>query len=423
MIVTVWKLIRREMAHSPMNFALAVLSVAVAAGSLLAAMGVLEADSLRTQQILQQREAQTRQRMADLEDAMRRATLKMGYNLAILPKDQKLSEYHAQQFSSFMPQEFASRLEKARLATVQHLLPCLQQRIDWPEAGRTMILVGTDGELTSTAGKKPLAKPVPEGGITLGSDLARQAGVKPGGELKLLGRAFRVHEVHTPRGDSDDVTAWVGLSAAQQILDKPGQINAILAVECECAWAEPEKVRQELSAVLGDVQVVERQPLAAARAEARKGVGLEAQAAVQRELDGRNALRAQREQLAAILVPLVMVMAGLWVAMLAGGNVRQRRGEIGILQALGARPGQVLALFMGKAAVVGIAGGLIGLAIGLVGSATIASWMERMPWQLHVNALHAAGALTAAPVLAMLASWLPAILAWRQDPAVILQES
>ena len=122
---------------------------------------------------------------------------------------------------------------------------------------------------------------------------------------------------------------------------------------------------------------------------------------------------------AAALVPLAILVAALWTGVLALVNVRQRSVEIGILRAIGLRSGQVFRVFVAKAAVVAAIGAMVGLAGGLsvaifaavrgsMAAATALSW--------PTIAATAAGAV----VVCCLASWAPATLAARQDPAAIL---
>ena len=78
----------------------------------------------------------------------------------------------------------------------------------------------------------------------------------------------------------------------------------------------------------------------------------------------------------------------------------------------------MLVLFLGKALLVGLAGGAIGYASGyLIGtgfSGSIGQSLFDVSWLLI--------ALLLAPALSAAATWLPALVAARQDPAVILQE-
>jgi len=428
--MTVWRLAVKEILHRKLNFALGLASIVVAIGTLVGALTLLKLHDARTRQILERKEAETKARMAALEDEMRKAMLNLGFNIVILPKAQNLSDWYAEDYAAkYMPEEYVRKLAGSNLITVQHLLPSLQQKIKWPEQKRSIILVGTRGEVPHLGAnpRQPMVQPVPPGTIVLGYELHQDLGLKVGDKVRLLGREFTVHRCHDKRGTKDDITAWISLQEAQDLLDKKGLINAILALECQCAWADLPKVRAEITDILPDTQVIERASEALARAEARVKVAQEAVASVEQEKQSRLRLRAEREQFAAILVPLVMVACALWIGLLAFGNVRERRMEIGILRALGLRSKQILLLFLSKAVVMGGLGGALGFAVGYLAGERLGMSLEHLgagatapqalfDWKVFLLAL------ALAPLLAAIASWIPAVLAAQQDPAVILRE-
>jgi ABC-type lipoprotein release transport system permease subunit len=428
--MTVWRLAAKEILQRKLNFALGLLSVVVAVGSLVGALTLLKTHDIRTRQILEKKEAETKARMAALEDEMRKAMLNLGFNIAILPKDQNLADWYAEDYAAkYMPEDYVQKLAGSNIITVQHLLPSLQQKIRWPEQKRTILLIGTRGEVPHLGAnpKQPMVQPVPPGTIVLGCELHQDLGLKVGDKVSLLGKEFTVHKCHDRRGTKDDITAWIALKEAQELLDRKGLINAILALECQCAWADLPKVRAEITRILPDTQVVEKASEALTRAEARTKVAEEAAASVEQERQNRLRLRAEREQFAAILVPLVTVACALWIGFLAFGNVRERRTEIGILRALGLRSRQILMIFLSKALVMGGVGGVVGFVAGYFAGGRLG--MD--PEQIGADATAAPAlfdwkvfllALALAPLLTAIASWIPALLAAQQDPAAILRE-
>ena len=90
--MTIWSLLIREILHRKLNFALAVLTVIVASGSLIGSVAMLRTHDVRTDQILEQKEAELQKSTAELNDITRKAMLKLGFNVVILPKDQNLSD-------------------------------------------------------------------------------------------------------------------------------------------------------------------------------------------------------------------------------------------------------------------------------------------------------------------------------------------
>jgi len=426
--MTVWRLIGKEILHRKLNFGLGVLSVAIAIGSLVGSLSLLKAHDARTLQILAQKEQETKARMAGLGDDMRKAMLRLGFNIVILPKDQNLGDWYADDYASkYMPEDYATKLAQSKIITIQHLLPSLQQKVKWPEMKRTIILVGTRGEVQKLHADpmKPLVQPVLPGTIVLGCELHQSLGLKVGDKLQLLGRQFTVHACHAERGNKDDITAWISLPEAQELLGRKGQINAILAVECSCAWADAPKVRAEIAKILPDTQIIERASEALARAEARLKVDAESIAAVDRERESRARLRDERERLVSILVPVVLIASAAWIAFLAFINTRDRRSEIGILRALGLRGRKILFIFLGKAALMGIGGGMMGVLGGCLIGRQLGmnlDGMEAVTTPAAFDPRLLILGLALAPLLTMVASWLPALIASAQDPADALRE-
>jgi hypothetical protein len=443
--MSVWRLILREILYRKVGFGLAVLAVAVAVGCLTAALTLLRLHDLGTEQVIARKEAETqartakleadtRKRLAKLEDDYRKITLGLGFNVLIVHKDQDLAElFEAGRTSKYLPESYATRLIEARVASINHLLPLLQEKIRWPERQRTILLAGTRGEVPplDKAPKKPLLERVPLGTLVAGHGLKLVRGEK----VRLLGQDFTVHHVHAERGTPDDFTAWINLTDAQRLLGRESQISAILALECNCAADRLHQIRSEIAAVLPDTQVKELTSQALARAEARNRAAVEAKAAraqaaaeaaaaVANERRARAALRQQQDALAAVLVPLVVLGCIVGLGVLTLYNVRERGVEIGILRALGLRSRQVFLLVLARVAAAGLIGAVLGYTAGVLAGVAWGWALDERPTDL---ALFEPGllllVLAATPALCALVGWLPAMLAARQDPAVLLREA
>lgn len=422
-----WHLVVREIRHRKLNFSLALFSVTVAIGCLIGALTLLQADELRTEELLSARQEEVKEAGAQLKDAMRKITIGLGFNILILPEEQELNELHVDgTLSKTMPEEFVDRLANSRIVTVNHLLPIVTQKLDWEEGGQTIILTGTRGEVPQMHRdpKKPMLDAVQAGQIVIGKQIQQQQSLSVGDKLTLLGRQFEVAKIHPERGTVDDSTAWINLKEAQELLGRQNLVNAILALECNCATPDRlGEIRGELMEILPGTKVIERGPPALARAEARNQAEKSAKQAVEQEKTNRTQLRERREALASVLVPVVILAAAVWIGLLAFVNVRQRSPEIGMLRAIGLRSAQILLIFLSKAILIGLLGAGMGYALGLLsgvlwGDLPVAPATLRqlfVPTQLALS-------LVLAPLLAALASWMPAMLAARQDPALVLQE-
>jgi lipoprotein-releasing system permease protein len=153
-------------------------------------------------------------------------------------------------------------------------------------------------------------------------------------------------------------------------------------------------------------------------------------------LDWREANRPLFDALAlerrtvALIIMLVTVVAALNITTTLALVVVERRADIAVLGALGARPRGVMLIFVVEGALVGAAGALAGVALGLAACAAADRFqLVRLPpdvYSLSSVPLHPHGAdvlLTAlaAFVVSLLATLYPARQAARVRPAEVLR--
>jgi putative ABC transport system permease protein len=136
------------------------------------------------------------------------------------------------------------------------------------------------------------------------------------------------------------------------------------------------------------------------------------------------------EVLGSVLDVLTAVVAALGaISLLVGGvgiltimtiAVAERRAEIGLLRALGAGRGQILALFLLEATLLALVGGALGFVIGAGGAWLIGVLVPALPtrtaWDFVLLAEIAAG------FIGLAAGVLPALRAAALDPVVALHE-
>lgn len=425
--MTLMRLVSREIRHRIGNFLVSALGVGVAVLGIFSVAALLKAHQSHSESVLEGMREEMKGDMARLEDEIRKSMKGLGFNIFIFPEGQDMSEVYAEGFASkTMPEDYVDKLAQSPIVTVNHLLPSLTRKLSWKEqGGRTVIVIGIRGEVpfAHKDPKKPLLDPVEKGTLVLGYELQQGANLKAGDQTTLLGRSFTVAKVHGERGNRDDITIWMNLDEAQELLDSPGRINAIQALECNCASVDRlGEIREELMAILPDTHIIETQSTALARAEARNLAKETAQkriADTEREL---TSLGSERERFASIILPLAVIGGMVWIALLALINVRERINEIGILRAVGVQGCVILSSILTRAGLAGFAGALIGL-IGFAVMHPLASekWFHSVSLTELVSGKALGFAAVAAFLLAAAAAWLPALLASQKDPAEILR--
>ncbi|HPI73409.1 MAG TPA: hypothetical protein PLZ01_08375, partial [bacterium] len=231
------RLVIKEILHRRINFFSGLVSIILSIAVLIGVLFTLAMLDQQTARVLAEKEKETVARMEALQDDYRKIMKLLGFNLLIIPQNQKLADYFEEgQVREYMPAYYAERLADARLVTIQHILPSLQERIYWPEKNRTIILIGASGEIAAADARlrEPMLAAVPRDHAVIGYELARSLRLKPQDSITLLGHTFTVQNCNEERGSKDDISIWIDLQQAQQLLKRPEQINAILALKCHC---------------------------------------------------------------------------------------------------------------------------------------------------------------------------------------------
>ncbi|NUQ61467.1 MAG: FtsX-like permease family protein [Pirellulales bacterium] len=464
--MSILKVLLAEISYRRANFALSVLAVTIAVTLFVAGPMLVEAYQRETrvqvtkseslvkdlrqsvaglEQEIRKVEATTAAELDQLGEETRRLMVDMGFNLMIVHRDTNMSDFWAADFAVHdMPQEYVDRLAAdTRLTYVTHLVATLQSKIDWQN--RKILLTGYLPETTQShmRHKSPMGYTVEPGTVLLGHELA--VGRKAGETVEVLGKPFRIARVLPEQGSKEDITIAMHLTDAQSLLDKPGKINQIMALGCNCAGSNLPNIRKQLSEVLPEAQITEFRSKALARAEQRELVAAKQNqiiGAMKANLAERQKVLAQQEEimanlaasrariqrimetLAQVITPLVVLAAAVWVGLLAMANVRERRTEIGLLRAIGKSSGAIASLFLGKAFLLGLLGAVFGAALGT----SVGQWFGLRALDLsegYVVMQHELliAALLGAPLVTMLASYLPTLSAVMQDPAVVLRET
>ena len=418
-------LVKKEIGYHKLTFVLGLLSVVVAVGVFVSLLTLLHAHDIQTERILSEKKEKIEKEMKKMEDDYRKIMKLLGLNMFILPEGQNLDDFYAEGYASkFIPQDYMDKLSASNILTIRHMLPIVEQKIRWPERrNRTIILIGIRGEVpfTKRAPKKPILVAVPPGSIVLGYELWDSLKLKVGDEVKLLGETFKVSKLHPQRGTKDDITAWVDLEMAQQLLGLENRLSGIMALQCICHGVDLPALYRQIPEILPGTQVVLFKNEVTTRIETRLHAKAIAKASLDTERQHRLKIRDELETFASWLIPFAIIASMALIALLTLSNVRQRRGEIATLRALGYRSGQILYVFLVKAFFLGFIGALLGI-IASFFAVMIADGVPAEGIIKLFNLPMLIGVLVAAPILSILASWVPAILAAREDPAAVLRE-
>jgi putative ABC transport system permease protein len=330
--------------------------------------------------------------------------LSMGYNVHVIAKDADAGGFLINGIpDKTMPADYLDKLAAQQGISYNHLLATLEGKMNW--RGMDIVLTGIAPEVCPPGQKKqPMTFQVEPGMVYVGYRIAESLRVKEGETLSVGGRELKVKKCLSESGGLDDMRMQCSLGDAQEILNQPGRITGIKAVDCLCfAKGDPVvTLRKEIGAVLPEAQVLQVKAIASARARQRQMV----------------------HNIFALMLPFVVAACGVWIGVLAAMNVRDRQQEIGLLRALGYDARAICLLFLGKAVLVGLAGAgvgfLLGTSLGLTYGPDVFEITAKamIRWEPSLLAF----ACILAPLFAVVASVIPTMIAVTYDPAATLRE-
>lgn len=380
--MSIIRMIFKEIWHRKVNFLLAVLAVTTAAAFFVAFRTAAGASERETARVM----------------------LSMGYNLHIIAKQASVDAFLMTGIpDKTMPGTYLDALAAQRSISYNHVMATLDGRMTW--RGIDIILTGVSPEVSPPSQKKPpMIFQIEPGTAYVGHRIAALLGIRRSDTIDLNGKELKVERCLAESGGTDDIRIQCSLSDAQTILGLPGQISQIKAVDCLCfAKGDPvEILRKEIDSALPEAQLFQAKSLAAARAKQRQMI----------------------QNLFAVMLPFVLAACGVWIAVLAVTNVRDRRQEIGLLRALGYDTGSILRLFLGKAVLVGLFGAAIGFLVGTGLGLQFGPRVFEITAQIMLRPEPSLLAFSCilAPLFTVIASLVPAVIAATYDPAATLRE-
>lgn len=328
---------------------------------------------------------------ASAEDSVHSLAHRLGRNMLVIPSATDLAAFYDQRYGpETLPESFPGAIRASHLA--QHV-----QFIEARVYGNMRAGSGRDGVVL--VGQE-LAWPV-LGDVTpavVGTGAARALGVGPGGTFRLGGEAFSVLQVADAPPDGLDTGVFVPIAAAQRVLGRPGGLSALRLGGCWC--------RLDIATLAGEVEKL----LPGTRAVTVAGM-----------IKAQKGSVETMQRYSGLLQLTGGAIIALVIGALAASQARRRARELGLLVAVGARPGVLAAVFTAQAAAWGALGG----AAGWLGAAPLTRHLAGA--LLGAPLVPSAGLLVPAVGLAALvsaaAAYVPFARATALDPTVVLRES
>lgn len=361
------------------------------------------------------------------EKAVARELDALGANILILPKSATLQDYYSSDMQNDeFPEEYVTRLATSDLQGLDNLSPKLsvpveiqgrrhtltgilpknefQAKASWVGAGifsRPQGCGAVDVPSAAAPAKETLVRnrvidTLTDSEVLLGADVAGSLKIKQGDTLSLLGKPFSVTAVLPGTGTVDDSRIFAHLHAVQKLAKKGSVINAIEIIGC-CNEISKGLV-QKINLLLPEAKVV----------------------TITQIVDTQVKTNRMMSRLSVLFLGIIILVGGASIANYMYANVFERRREIGTLMALGAGSSVVLRMFLMKALVLGLGGGVMGYVLGTVMAVVLGPRIAGVP--VLPIAWLAPVAIGVATAISLVASYFPARRAARLDPTTALQE-
>jgi len=221
-------------------------------------------------------------------------------------------------------------------------------------------------------------------------------GLKPGATLPIKGETFTVRDVLPETGTVDDTRVFAHLHTVQRLFGRGRVVNAIEMVGC-CKEISRGLI-DGLNRLLPEAKVVTMKQIA------------------QTQLSTNVTM----ERFSIVFLVIILAVGGVSIANYMLANVYERRKEIGTFLALGATRRCISTIFLWKAVLLGVSGGVTGYLVGSGLALVLGPRIADVPVVPLPSLI--GWALLAAVGIAVLASAVPVWKAAQSDAAEILQE-
>jgi putative ABC transport system permease protein len=287
-------------------------------------------------------------------DAKRRLTTEFrafGPNVLILPKGSSFSGSETLPESTV--RDVPRDIGNAQVTTTSSLFVIATVSSEQPEKSLSAVVMGKSPRLVGWVSSRPLSSAAtslpstPAGVIcTVGGRIGGQLAVVQGSRLTLSGgdkKETCIASGLAQSGGPEDDQISTDLRQAQRLANLPGRINVIELI----VPGTPGEIQNYITDIQKRLPDVDVRP-------------------VRQFTEGEAKIYSRISGLLTATVGIVLLLTALCV-MAAMTNVAiERKMDVGLMKAIGGATRRVVRLFLAEAALLGLAGGLIGSALGIL---------------------------------------------------------
>ena len=288
-------------------------------------------------------------------DAKRRLTTEFrafGPNVLVLPK--RSSQFSTETLPESIVHSVPANVQSGRVAISSRLYLVARLSPAGPGESFSAVVAGSNplaflaatvGSLSDSSATPHVAPPITGHECVVGTNVGRQLNAQQDADFTLTNvdrnEICHIASFYKTGGPEDD-RVTIGLRAAQRLADLPGRINAVeLTVP-----GTPGEIQSYIADLQGRLPDADVRP-------------------VRQFTEGEAKIYNRISGLLTATVGIVLLLTGLCVMAAMTNVAMERKMDVGLMKAIGGSVRRVLRLFLAEAALLGLAGGIIGAAAGI----------------------------------------------------------
>ena len=353
----------------------------------------------------------------------------LGANILVLPQAASIDDYYTSDIDApTLPMEYVERILTSTIVGVDNMSPKLTRRVKvenqsvvltgilpkseiaskplWQSSG----LVGAELKAacspTQSANqshgledeklKRKAIDTLNSNDCFAGSQVAKRLKLTANGRIYILGKELNVVKILPETGTVDDDRIFANLLDVQQLLGIENQVSAIEIMGCCNAISEG--LLGQLRNILPDTRVTTIGQIVATQIETNQLM----------------------KKVTLVMLIIIFFVGGISIGNYIWANVNERKREIGILRMMGAERGTIYKMFLLKALILGVAGGILGYLLGTFAGVILGPYLAGII--VKPVYIYLLWSILLSVAISLAGSLFPTYLAAKFDPHSNLQE-
>ena len=353
----------------------------------------------------------------------------LGANILVLPQAASIDDYYTSDIDApTLPMDYVERILTSTIAGVDNMSPKLTRRVKvgnqsvvltgilpkseiaskplWQSSGlmgaqlKTTCVPSQSANQSHGMEDKKLQRKAID---TLYSDdclagfqVAKRLKLTPNGRISIMGKEFKVVKILSETGTVDDDRIFANLKDVQVLLKLENQVSAIEIMGCCNAISEG--LLGQLRNILPDTRVTTIGQIVSTQIETNQLM----------------------KKITLVMLIIIFFVGGISIGNYIWANVNERKREIGILRMMGAERSTIYKMFLLKALILGVAGGILGYLAGTFAGVVLGPYLAGIV--VKPVYIYLVWSIILSVAIALAGSLFPTYLAAKFDPHSNLQE-